>query len=112
MLRWKLPIVPLGRIIHRPEVLEEVKVVIGFSQRLLGVVLSRDVNEMDNQINSSDDLDKGKGFCVIVDPCRTGKIVCVTQICNESPKGALYFEIVSANSFTSDLAKEPLARSN
>ena len=61
-------IVPLGRIIHKPEVLEEVKVAIGFSQRLLGVVPSRDVDEMDNQINSSGDLDKGKGFCVIVGP--------------------------------------------
>ena len=61
-------------------------------------MVSRDVDE--------DDLDKGTGFCVIVGPSGTGKTVCVTQICNESPKGALYVEIVSANSFTSDLAKE------
>ena len=104
------PTVPLGRrntVIDRPEVLEEVKVAIGFSQRLpAGVVASRDMDEMDNQSNSSGDLDKGKGFCVIVGPSGTGKTVCVAQICNESPKGALYFEIVCANSFTSDLAKE------
>ena len=95
------PTVPLGSIntvIHRPEVLEEMKVAIG----LPGVVLSREVDEMENQIG---DLDKRKGFCVIVGPSGTGKTLCVTQICNESPKGALYFEIVSANDFTSNLAK-------
>ena len=79
-------------VIGRPEVLEEVKVAIGFSQRLPGVV-SRDVDE--------DDLDKGTGFCVIVGPSGTGKTVCLTQICNESPKGALYVEIVSANNVRS-----------
>ena len=84
------PTIPLrSTVIGRPEVLEGVKVAIGFSQRLPGVV-SRDVDE--------GDLDKGTGFCVIVGPSGTGKTVCVTQICNESPKGALYVEIVSANS--------------
>ena len=92
------PNIPLrSTVISRPEVLEEVKVAIGFPQRPPGVV-SRDVDK--------DDLDEEKGFCVIVGPSGTGKTVCITQICNESPKGALYVEIVSPGSFTSDLAKE------
>ena len=84
-------------MISRPEILEEVKVAIGFPQRPPGVV-SRDVDK--------DDLNEQKGYCVIVGPSGTGKTVCITHICNESPKGALYVEIVSASSFTSDLAKE------
>ena len=92
------PTIPLrSTVISRPEVLEEVKVAIGFPQRPPGVV-SRDVDK--------DDLDVEKGFCVIVGPSGTGKTACITHICNESPKGALYVEIVSPGSFTSDLAKE------
>ena len=92
------PTIPLrSTVISRQEVLEEVKVAIGLPQRPPGVV-SRDVDK--------DDLDEVKGFCVIVGPSGMGKTVCITQICNESPKGALYVEIVSASSFTSDLVKE------
>ena len=82
---------------------------IGFS-KLPGVVPSSEpsVDAYMDEMDSSGDLklDKGKSFCVIVGPSGTSKTVCVTQICNESLEGALYFEIVSANSFTSDLAKE------
>ena len=92
------PTIPLrSTVISRPKVLEEVKVAIGFPQRPPGVV-SRDVDK--------DDLDEGKGFCVIDGPSGTGKTVCIRQICNESPKGALYVEIVSPDCFTSKLAKE------
>lgn len=66
------PSVPLGRnnnIIPRPEVLDKLKIVIGFSQC--------HVDEMD---------DDGKGFSVIVGPSGTGKTVAVTHICNESPQ--------------------------
>ena len=92
------PTIPVfSTVISRPEVLEEVKVAIGFSQRPPGVV-SRDMDK--------DDLNEIKGSCVIVGPSGTGKTVCTTQICNESPEGALYVEIVSARNFTSDLAKE------
>ena len=92
------PTIPLrSTVISRPEVLEKVKVVIVFPQRQPGVV-SRDVDK--------DDFDEVKGFCVIVGPSGTGKTVCIRQICNESPKGALYVEIVDANSFMSKLSKE------
>ena len=61
------PTIPLrSTVISRPEVLEEVKVAIGFPQRPPGVV-SRDVDK--------DDLDVEKGFCVIVSPSGTGKTV-------------------------------------
>ena len=87
------PRVPLGRnnnIIPRPELLDKMKMVIGFSQSNL--------DEMDG--------DEGKGFSVIVGPSGTGKTVAVTHICNESPQGVLYVEVVSANSFMFDIAKE------